>query len=181
MTTQTTTNSPQTAPDGGNPNLAALPDVMPPAGAWPVIEATLDRGRPAAVRRRPRARLRWWQPAAVAAVLVAAVAGLTNLWTGSPGAGVDPRLVDRTLRTPDALLQRSQLLESEVQRRFQSDFRWNGTERGLIYRIADVDSRYSTPEADPKLRRALLEQRVMLMESLVHARDTGGRMVRAAY
>lgn len=158
--------------------LRGLPELAPPGDLWRMVAVN-------AVARTPRPRRQWPQVAGLAAGLVLGVALLVNL---APRTGEEPMrgtTTDLVASTPAPAssvngVTRAELLETS--RRLEAALRALPaapqvtrastalTIAELQDRIYEVDLVLSDPRLDPARERALWQQRVTLMDTLMRVR-----------
>ena len=153
--------------DALDAELRALPELDAPADLWQRIRVRTDAADTTQRVARRRALTRRWQaPLAVAAsVLVVCALALHVSLRQPPGpsATVD----DGDL---EALLERSRLIEAR-RRSLPVLVAPTGGERVLRARIGDIDvslNHLLLDDNNPQARQRLLQQRVDLLESLMH-------------
>ena len=140
--------------------LRALPELPPPARVWDRVRDRLDAPRPARQRR--------FAPLAAAAGIVAVAAASVFLAFGP--RSTQPADFETALPDIATLLERSALVEAQ-RRAMPAVFAPSGVERVLQVRIGGIDAELNEQllrGADPNARRALLHERVELMEDLRH-------------
>ena len=167
--------------------LERLPETMPPRAVWQRIERQA-RAEGLIGRRFMADRARWFAGTGIAAAVVLAVLNLPN--SGSSDAGVDSvaegslptvptyreDVADRQLRSINALMVQSQVLERDLRRLPDSPQLMRASTAATIddlqSRIAAIDYRLNHPEIRMTRRQqeAYWRERVRLMDSLVQLR-----------
>ena len=159
-------------------HLRGLPELAPPGDLWRVVAVN-------AVARTGRPRRQWARVAGLAAGLVLGVALLVNL---APRTGDEPRrgtTTDLVASTPAPAssvngVTRAELLETSRQleaalRALPAAPQVTRASTALTIaelqdRIYEVDLVLSDPRLEPALERALWQQRVTLMNTLMRVR-----------
>jgi hypothetical protein len=159
--------------------LQALPQLDPPVGAWRVAAADAAEA-PAAVSAS-----RWQWVAGIAASFVlgmALVIGVGDREDAGPARGTTTDLIASTPApassvngvTTGELLETSRQLEAAL-RALPAAPRMTRASTALTIaelqdRIVDIDMRLNDQRLDPAMERALWQQRVMLMDTLMQVR-----------
>ena len=159
--------------------LQALPELDPPAGAWRVAAAE------AAAAPAADPAWRWQRVAGIAASFVlgmALVIGLGYREDAGPARGTTTDLIASTPApassvdgvTTGELLETSRQLEAAL-RAMPAAPRVTRASTALTLaelqdRIVDIDMRLNDQHLDPATQRALWQQRVMLMDTLMQVR-----------
>ena len=157
-------------------DIRSLPELDPPPDLWARVMAA------SATRQRRTSR----RPLALAACLVAAVAlsALVIERSEREAATSDTGFAAQT--SVAELIAESQRLEERL-RSLPLQGTYGNTGRALAYRIADVDgslnSLHSQDIGDGAERARLLQQRVVLLQSLVEveSQDRGAALRRVAF
>ena len=159
--------------------LQALPQLDPPVGAWRVAAAD------AAVAPAAGSATRWQWVAGIAASFVlgmALVIGIGHREDAGPARGTTTDLIASTPApassvnrvTTGELLETSRQLEAAL-RALPAAPRVTRASTALTIaelqdRIVDIDMRLNDQRLDPAMERALWQQRVMLMDTLMQVR-----------
>lgn len=165
--------------------LRALPEVEPPPGAWSALAASMAPA-PAVPQRQPHWPPRWQMIGGLAAGFVLGLALILNMTQrvdDLPEPGTTTDLVAATPAPTSSVngATRAELLEAS--RRLEAELRAlpaapQVTRASTAYtiaelqdRILEVDLLLGDPALEPVTERALWEQRVRLMDTLMQVRS----------